>query len=217
MSPRLVLQNDFDGNMFNTMPLHGQLAADTIYRHFGISRTEAEERYFLTTGPPFHKQLEIIFPDAKEKERELCATEYHERKISEVYDNAQPFPEVKDFLQKVHGKYPLLIATGTETPLVSSLLDRHELLPYIDAVWGCEYGSKGERIGRAKKLFRPDIVIFTGDSASDVALSRIPNVVTVGRTGDQRGMLSREKLSSGGATRVMESFEELFGIIKQYE
>ena len=97
-------------------------------------------------------------------------------------------------------------------------MKRHGILVYFDAVWGPEYGIKGTHIGRAEGLWLPQKIIFTGDSKKDVELSRgDPDlIITVGRSGNKKGMLTKEDLIHSGATHVITSFQELPEIIDLY-
>ncbi len=216
---QLVLMNDFDGNVLNTMEAHGRLAADCMNQCFGMPKDEAEEKYHATTGISFDKQLGSIFQGYEKRFRDACAAEYHRRKIREVYKAAELFPEIKEILPELkrYG-FPILINTGTETDVTSALLKRHGILTHFDAVWGTEYGVKSDHIKRADELWVPRRIVFTGDSGKDVELSKIDEdkIITVGRTGKGKGMLSEAELRSAGATHVITSFEELPAIIKLY-
>ena len=54
---------DFDGTLVDTMPGFADIAGKVMHRyHPEISFEYARQRYLETSGNPFFKQLEIIFP-----------------------------------------------------------------------------------------------------------------------------------------------------------
>ena len=112
--PLVVLMNDFDGNLLDTMEAHGRLAADCIHEYFGMDKEKAETAYHSTTGVSFDEQLRILFPKAAEEQRFECARKYHERKLKEVYEAAELFPELKEILLRLRNyRFPMLVNTGT--------------------------------------------------------------------------------------------------------
>lgn len=85
---------DFDGTLVDTMPAHSKLAAEVINKYFGINKKLAYKKYIETSGLPFEKQLEIIFPSKKHKQkREKCAKEYVNRKVVDVYQKVYRWRE----------------------------------------------------------------------------------------------------------------------------
>jgi beta-phosphoglucomutase-like phosphatase (HAD superfamily) len=61
---KVIVMWDWDGTLADTMPAHADLAAMCINAHFGMNIPEARESYLKTTGIPFDRQLEKIFPAA---------------------------------------------------------------------------------------------------------------------------------------------------------
>ena len=205
---KIVVMNDFDGTILDTMEAHGILAADCINRHFGMDLKTAKRRYFETAGVPFHRQLETIFPgDDFEAQRQKCAAEYHNRKIEEVYFQANLFPDVFPYLGMLDDKGAYAtISTSTEGPLTSELLIRHDIADAFIAIRGAERGSKPKHI-KEVKIYGPRLILFAGDSRSDMALSKSEGVTAIGRSGPEtKGMLSRGELIEAGA---YDAFDEL--------
>ena len=217
-----VSMYDFDGTLINTMMLHGKCAARCINRYFDMPLEEAEAAYHSTTGIPFPLQLKQIFPDASDSQRKQCYNDYISRKMSEVYEAAEFFPDVADSLDKISNlSIPQTISTSTEKDLTEYLLGKHEIRSYFEEVRGLEQGVKDEHIHEVKREFNPERIFFTGDSRSDMALNRIENVITVGRYAslDEHGnpkdmLLQPRELRKAGADTLIESLYDLYCILK---
>ena len=206
--------HDFDGNLLDTMRLHGELAADCMHKHFDMPKDEAVERYHATTEIPFPEQVKKIFPNAEDEQRAACTAEYVRRKFPEVYWLAKPFPDVDETISTLNRMNVLnSIATSTEEELTKEVLSNHGLLDLFELVWGCESGSKEDYL---KTLMDADAIVFTGDSRSDMEAYKTDpkKVITVGRTGDPKSrLLTAEQLYIAGADYVLNDFRELIPLI----
>jgi phosphoglycolate phosphatase-like HAD superfamily hydrolase len=219
MDKKIVAMYDFDGNILDAMKLHGRLAAQCMHKHFGMELNEAEAKYRSTTGIPFFEQLREIFPEASEQQIRACVDEYVMRKQSEVYGEAGLFPDVAEALKTLSKMGVMqVVSTSTEQVLTSSVLKRHNILGHFSHVMGMEQGSKPDHIDEIKKLYSPDVIIFSGDSRADVELSSIDKVVSVGRFGQPAdAMLSKETLTGAGANFVVDDLRKLKGIITELD
>ncbi len=68
MNPKLVLF-DLDGTLVDSMGIYARKAAQLISEHYGVPESEARELYLKTSGLPFIKQLEILFPGDKKNKQ----------------------------------------------------------------------------------------------------------------------------------------------------
>ncbi len=59
-----LLVFDLDGTLIDTMGDYADKAAALIREHYGTPKDEARRRYFETSGLPFERQLEQLFPGA---------------------------------------------------------------------------------------------------------------------------------------------------------
>ncbi len=53
---------DYDGTMVDTMPAYITKATELFVEHYGLSEPVARQEYLSTTGRPFLKQVEMLFP-----------------------------------------------------------------------------------------------------------------------------------------------------------
>jgi len=197
--PKIIFMFDFDGTLFKTMHLHAKLAAEVIHKHFGIPLEEAKRDYLSTSGISFPKQIEKLFPGKPKEKREACIREYKDRRIKEVFELAEPFPEIRETLDRLKEGYPLMVSSGNEGQLIHKFLGKSNLDGCFKRVYGSEAGLKEEHIKAVMNEFNPQLIVFVGDSPYDMQLSS-EKVITVGKAGrPEEGMLSKEELIQEGA------------------
>jgi phosphoglycolate phosphatase-like HAD superfamily hydrolase len=167
---KVVAMWDWDGTFADTMPAHADLAAMCINAHFGMNLPEAREKYLSTTGVPFDRQLEKIFPKSTSSQREACAKEYHERKMTYVYGNPKDFPQVAKVIKRLrnHPNIIQVISSSTEESIINEWVKKTGNDMYM--VLGRESGSKKDHISIIKKEFPNAIIVFVSDSYGDMSL-----------------------------------------------
>jgi phosphoglycolate phosphatase-like HAD superfamily hydrolase len=205
---------DFDGTLIDTMEAHGKVAADVIRKHFGVPVEKAMTDYYSTTGVPFPRQLDILFPDESREKKERCAAEYDRRKADEVYREARLFPDIKEALLSLDA-YPLIISTSTESSLVRKALLDHDIMKYFAWIFCREQEEKPEHIKNVKASYDPDRIVFTGDSKKDVELNRYDRVVTIGRYGTGRAMRTECDLLGAGANYAINDLRQVPSILDE--
>ena len=206
---------DFDGCILDTMKRHGLLAANVMNKYFGMPVETAIKRYHETTGIPFPKQLENIFPNKPDKWKP-CADEYVRRKTEEVFNKAVPFPDVKEMLKALKKKGVLLvISSSTEADMINRIMEKFGLDSYVKHVYGEHEGGKPDHVKDIEEKYNPETVVFVGDSTSDVKMNqKAERVITVGRAGpESSGMLSKEKLIEAGANIATDDLRVLAKIM----
>ncbi len=160
-----IVMWDWDGTLVDTMPMHADLAAMCIEKHFGMDFQSAREQYLNTTGIPFDHQLRIIFPEAEEEKVLFCAGEYHKEKMTYVYENPKDFPETLKVIKKVENIQ--IISSSTEENIIKRWTHENGL---EITVLGRESGSKRDHILKIKELFPESKIIFVSDSYGDMDL-----------------------------------------------
>lgn len=163
---------DWDGCLVDTMPAHADLAAKCIQSFFGMKFQEARKAYLATTGIPFDKQLEKIFPLENESARKACADVYHKEKIKMVYGNPQNFPETIQTVQGLESRYMAtqVISSSTEESLIQSWVEKFGLINEFRAVYGREHGSKVDHIKLVRQQCLEAFIVFISDSPGDMDL-----------------------------------------------
>jgi len=167
---KVVILWDWDGTLADTMPDHADLAAICINAHFGMNIPEAREKYLNTAGISFDRQLEKIFPKSMPLQREDCAKEYHEKKMTYVYGNPKDFPQVAKVIKRLrnHPNIIQVISSSTEESIINEWVKKTGNDVYM--VLGRESGPKIDHIAKIKKEIPEAVVVFVSDSHGDMNL-----------------------------------------------
>lgn len=180
---RGVVVFDLDGTLLDDLSLISAVAADVMEKAFGTPADEARLHYLATTGMPFEAQLAQLYPEAPLALRRPTATTFHQRKVTEAYARAHPFPEVPKLLKNLHrDRWTLVVATGSEAEMADLLLEREGLRYWFEEVLGSGDGTKREHLTEYRRRY-PGVPLFlVGDSRFDMeAAVSVPGVVPVAR------------------------------------
>jgi len=170
-----IIMWDWDGTLVNTMPMHADLAAMCIEKHFGMDFQGAREKYLNTTGVPFDHQLRIIFPKAEKEKILSCVGEYHRKKITYVYGNPKDFPETQEVIKNLQEKnIHQVISSSTEEVIINEWAWKRDI--WMLAL-GRETGTKKDHISKIRRAFPNEKIIFVSDSCGDMNL---PADITIG-------------------------------------
>ncbi len=174
---------DLDGTILDDLGLISAVASEVMFQAFGTPPEEGRIHYLATTGMPFEAQLAQLYPDAPPALRAATARTFHQRKVTEAYSKAKPFPEVPKLLKRLGSeRWTLVVSTGAETEMAELLLEREGLRYWFEEVLGSAEGTKREHLTEYSRRF-PDVPIFlVGDSRFDMeAAQSIAGVVPIGR------------------------------------
>ena len=180
---RGVVVFDLDGTLLDDLRLISQVAADVLQAAFGTPAEEARIHYLATTGMPFEAQLSQLYPSAPAELRAATARTFHQRKVTEAYARAKPFPEVPKLLKRLSQEaWTMAVSTGAETEMAVLLLEREGLRYWFEDVLGSSEGTKREHLAEYRRRF-PEVPMFlVGDSRFDMeAAQSVPGVRAVGR------------------------------------
>ncbi|HIC98025.1 MAG TPA: HAD family hydrolase [Aquificaceae bacterium] len=206
MKPALVLF-DLDGTIVDSMGVYAKKAAELISEHYGVPQEISEEMYLKTSGLPFLKQLEILFP-ANER-NELVARSFEEWKGKIVKR------------LKVDGEAVYVIKSLRERGVLTAV-SSNNLQEYVerivrgsgvevDYVLGWDGGTfmKGEPhvkyLERVSGLSRKDFVMV-GDSPNDLKLAKSSGVEFIAL---ERSFSRNDFLSIDPSVKVIKSLREL--------
>ena len=180
---RGVVLFDLDGTLLDDLPLIADVAADVMHQAFGTEAEEARIHYLATTGMPFEAQLSQLYPSAPTEVRAGAARTFHQRKVTEAYAQARPFPEVPRVLNTLHReRWTLVVATGSETEMADLLLERVGLRYWFEEVFGSGDGTKREHLVEYRRRYPEAPMCLVGDSRFDMeAALSAPGVTPVAR------------------------------------
>ncbi len=199
---RGVVVFDLDGTILDDLGRISDVAGDVMATAFGTPVEEARLHYLATTGMPFEAQLAQLYPAAPAPLRAATARTFHQRKVTEAYAKAKPFPEVPKLMKRLAGEgWTLVVSTGAETEMADLLLEREGLRFWFEDVLGSGEGTKREHLAEYRRRF-PEVPIFlVGDSRFDMeAATSVPGVTALGRASRLRAWtLSPLDLKKWGA------------------
>jgi phosphoglycolate phosphatase-like HAD superfamily hydrolase len=216
VAPKLVERGvvafDLDGTLLDDIGLISAVAADVLEKAFGTPAAEGRVHYLATTGMPFEAQLSQLYPEASDAERASAARTFHQRKVTEAYAKADPFPEVPKLLKRLaQDRWTMVVSTGAETEMADLLLEREGLRFWFEEVLGSGEGTKREHLAEYRRRFPERPIFLVGDSRFDMeAAQSVPGVVPLGRASRLPGWtLTPKDLAKWGAAWAGYSLSEL--------
>jgi len=180
---RGVVVFDLDGTILDDMDLISHVAGDVMEQAFGTPAAEGRVHYLATTGMPFEAQLAQLYPTAPAALRASTARTFHQRKVTEAYAKAKPFPEIPKLLKRLGQEdWTMAISTGAETEMADLLLEREGLRFWFEEVLGSAEGTKREHLAEYRRRFPGVPVFLVGDSRFDMeAAHSVEGVRALGR------------------------------------
>ena len=213
---RGVVAFDLDGTLLDDLGRIGAVAADVLETAFGTPAEEARLHYLATTGMPFEAQLAQLYPAAPAALRAATAASFHQRKVTEAYATAHPFPEVPKLLKNLdRERWTMIVATGAETEMAELLLEREGLRYWFDDVFGSGDGTKREHLAEFQRRYPGSPMFLVGDSRFDLeAALSVPGVVPIGRASRLPGWrLTPADLAKWGAAWADYDLTDLPGVL----
>ncbi len=180
---RGVVLFDLDGTLLDDLGLISEVAGKVLSQAFGTPPEEARVHYLATTGMPFEAQLAQLYPEAPAALRAQTARTFHQRKVTEAYAKAKPFPEVPRLLRRLtQESWTLAVTTGAETEMADLLLEREGIRYWFEAVLGSSAGTKREHLVEYRRRYPVVPIFLVGDSRFDMeAAASLDGVVAIGR------------------------------------
>jgi phosphoglycolate phosphatase-like HAD superfamily hydrolase len=186
---RGVVVFDLDGTILDDLALISVVAADVLFKAFATPPEEGRIHYLATTGMPFEAQLAQLYPQAPAPLRAATAVTFHQRKVTEAYAKAKPFPEIPKLLKRLGSeRWTLAVSTGAETEMADLLLEREGLRYWFEEVLGSAEGTKREHLAEYRRRYPSVPMFLVGDSRFDMeAAQSVPGVTSIGRASTLKG------------------------------
>ncbi len=177
MSVKVVIF-DLDGTIVDSMHIYAEKAGELIEKYYGISREEAKRLYLKTSGLPFLEQLNVLFPDKKELNKEV--SEEFENWKKEVIKELEVSEEAKEVIKELK-KRGIITAVSSNNlkEYVEDMIRRSRAeLDYILA-WDGKDFKKGEPhisfLEKETRIPRKHF-LMVGDSLNDLKLAKSSNI-----------------------------------------
>jgi phosphoglycolate phosphatase-like HAD superfamily hydrolase len=205
-----VLILDFDGTVADTMPFLVDLAGRLLHARYGMAEDAARRAYIETTGLPFSRQIEIIFP-ANPLNRETVE-EFEGEKVRHLKDFAF-FPDALPAIEALRKQgVKVCLSSGNYEGLIRQVLEARGL--EVDLVMGYRPGfEKGpQHFALAASTFGASLerAVFVGDSIRDGLAARQGGVRFVAKT----GLVTRADIERHlPGVPIVESLEQVLGLL----
>lgn len=210
MNPLEVAIFDFDGTIVDSMSFLTEQAAELLVERYGMDLGKARRAYIDTTGLPFVKQMELIFPgDAR---NESTVSTYEERKRESLFD-FDLFPDAPVALERIRRQgIKVCVSSGNYEDVIAEIV-RFKGLQF-DLVMGFRPGfQKGlDHFRFAMETFgtAPEQVVFVGDSRKDGMAAQAAGIRFIART----GLLTAEEFSEVlPGVPVIDSLDEMLPLV----
>jgi phosphoglycolate phosphatase-like HAD superfamily hydrolase len=174
---------DFDGTVADTMPFLVDLAARVLEARYGLPETEARRAYIETTGLPFCRQIEMIFPGSPLNQ--AAVEEFEGEKVRHLEDFAF-FPDALPAIAEMRRVgLKVCLSSGNYEGLIEKVLGSRGLA--VDLVMGYRPGfEKGPQHFRlAAATFGAPLgrTVFVGDSIRDGLAAKEAGIRFIARVG----------------------------------
>jgi phosphoglycolate phosphatase len=174
---------DFDGTIADTMPFLVNLAARLLSGRYGLGDAEARKAYVDTTGLPFLRQIEIIFPGNPLNPATVEAFEAEKRHHLADF---QFFPEAPRVVAEIRKRgIKVCLSSGNVEGIIGPVLAARGLAVDLVMGWrpGFEKGPDHFRFAAEAFKVSLDQLLFVGDSLKDALAARDGGVEFVARAG----------------------------------
>lgn len=185
--PRVVMF-DLDGTLVDTMGGFADIAADVMAARHGVEWGWARGKYLETSGLPFCKQLEVVFPG--HAANQAASDEFEARKLA-VCEATPMDARTLEGLEALRALgLKLVVSSNTGQTVVDSFVEREgfrfDLALGFDPAQGL--GKGRPHVERALAVFAVprEKLLFVGDSLKDADLADECGVPFIGRLGTFR-------------------------------
>lgn len=174
---------DLDGTLIDTMGAFADLAGELIATRYGWPFERARKRYLETSGIPFFRQLEVLFPG--DGRNDSTAERFEDRKIGAFMHERVPDRAVAAIRQLKAHDIHTAISSNNFHSLVNAFA-RMDDLP-VDLALGYRpgFGKGAPHFHHMRDHFGVTAaeMLFIGDSLTDAALAIENDVRFVAKIG----------------------------------
>jgi phosphoglycolate phosphatase len=181
--PHRVVIFDFDGTVADTMPFLVDLAARLLTTHYGLGDAEARKAYIETTGLPFCRQLEIVFPG--NRLNDATVEEFEAEKRIHLAD-FRFFPDAEPVIAEIRKRnIKVCLSSGNVEGIIEPVLMSRGLVVDLVMGWrpGFEKGPDHFRFAADAFAVPLEGMLFVGDSLKDGLAAKASGVRFIARAG----------------------------------
>ena len=207
---------DLDGTLTDPFP-----GITNCIRHalekLKVADIPAAEELLWCIGPPLHGSFKTLLDTEDDSIADEALALYRERFGDVGLFENDVFPGIRGCLSALsRAEHILSVATSKPTVYATRIIEHFELREFFVGVDGSELdGTRGDKTSLIAHILerdelRPNEVIMIGDRKFDITGAADNDVRGIGVLW---GYGSRDELEQAGASRLVESPGELFGVI----
>jgi phosphoglycolate phosphatase len=198
---------DLDGVLVDSRVPFARSVNSALASHGLPQRPEDELHQYL--GPPLHRTFRVLV--GEESLVQPCVDSYRARYHERASSETVVFPGIREILDGLANRLPLLVATSKPRALAEPLLDALNLNRFFAAVVGPELDSENEQkavtVGRALQELSPKArPVMVGDRKHDVVAAHEHDIRAIGVLW---GIGSEVELRTAGADALVRTPVEL--------
>ncbi|RTZ69863.1 MAG: hypothetical protein DSZ30_01765 [Aquificaceae bacterium] len=204
---------DLDGTLVDSMGLYAEKAGELIEKFYSIPKQKAKRLYFETSGLPFLEQLNVLFPNEREKNKRVA--EIFEKWKPQILKNLKIFPEGVYAINFLKGKGILTaISSNNLQKYVEHIVKNSGVNPDFILGWDGKNFKKGKPhidfLVKKTGIDRKEILMI-GDSPNDYKLAKEGgvNFVAVKRHFSEEDFKRLER-----NIKILNSLKDLEAILK---
>lgn len=212
-----VIGFDYDGTLTNVEPEKANAFASTLNAEWNVNSKEASNFWLSQGGTSrrfkfdhFYKQQysaglpDEIYEEVESKFSQLLKGKY--------YPDIKLLPHIEEVLSFSKDFFDFtFVASGVPEKELKYLIKTSKIGKYFNRVMGTNdtYKNKKDQFEEIKKITNPSIILFVGDSAEDMKMSKLSDIVAIGLTTNHSG----EVLKKAGADFVcnLENLQSTIG------
>lgn len=160
-------------------------------------------------GPPLHRTFKALV--GEESLVQPCVDSYRARYRELAASETTVFPGIREILEELSERLPLIVATSKPRALAEPLLESLDLRRFFAAVIGPELDSENEQkvvtVGRAMRELAPHShPVMVGDRKHDIVAAQEHDIRSIGVLW---GIGSEGELRTAGADALAQTPAEL--------
>ncbi|HEY3827945.1 MAG TPA: HAD hydrolase-like protein [Solirubrobacteraceae bacterium] len=202
---------DLDGVLVDSRVPFACSVNAALVAHGCPPRPEPELHQYL--GPPLHRTFQALVGEGPLVQR--CVDSYRARYRELAASETTVFPGIREILESLSDRLPLVVATSKPRALAEPLLDALKLRSFFAAVVGPELDSENEQkavtVGRAMCELPPEAhPVMIGDRKHDITAAHEHDLRAIGVLW---GIGSEKELLTAGADALVPNPAELATLI----
>lgn len=177
-----VIIFDFDGTLVDTMGIFADVAAELIHRHYGWSLEQARREYLRTSGLPFIRQLDELFPG--NNSNTVVAAEFEQRK-NEAAKHIILEAATRETLALLQQKYKIAISSGNFLKNIEHFFAHNSFRPDLIMGFRDHFNKGAEHFNFVLQHFSVtrSEVMMVGDSLHDFLKAREFGIAFIAKLG----------------------------------